>query len=348
MHAHPIRRLVAHDSTQTGASCAGRDKRIAVQLALALADLAIQMWGTWESPAEDLIVMFGSDASTIIGLLEFLKVLPEEIGNPLLCLTHADREFVALRLGQNCVSVLPFLQSCAETYTRESAIIERTFACLESWLRFGGEVTVPIVDSPLLPACFDALVSNDVMLRDVACDAIVSAVYLGRDVEHHPGLRDIVVDRSLLLRATFAAAAAEDDYSLAQSVTRVLVEVAEALVDPNLVMGQPTAQQMAAIEAMGEVAQYDDADTVQLTFGFWYRFSTEIYDAQRPMTADESDAFLEPFRPFFRALYGCLLRLVRCEAEIEAMLGRDEELSDFRERAADLVIETRCVVYVCV
>jgi hypothetical protein len=274
-----------------------------VQLALALADLSIQMWSTWESPAEDLIVMFGGDASTMIGLLEFLKVLPEEIGNPLLCLTHADREHVALRLGQNCVSVLPFLQSCVENYPHDAAIIERTFAVLESWLRFGGEVTVPIVDSPLLLACFDALVSADVMLRDVACEAIVSAIFLGRDTEHHPGLSEIVVERSLLLRPTFAAAASEDDYSLAQSVTRVLVEVAEALVDPNLVMGQPTPQQMSAIEAMGEVAQYDDAETVQLTFGFWYRFSTEIYDAQRPMTEDEADAFLEPFRPFFRELY---------------------------------------------
>lgn len=42
--------------------------------------------------------------------------------------------------------------------------------------------------------------------------------------------------------------------------------------------------------------------------------------------------------------YECLLRLVRCEAEIEAILDRDEELSDFRERAADLVVETQFIL----
>jgi hypothetical protein len=42
--------------------------------------------------------------------------------------------------------------------------------------------------------------------------------------------------------------------------------------------------------------------------------------------------------------YGCLLRLVRCEPEIEAVLDKDEELSDFRERAADLIVETSFIL----
>lgn len=275
-----------------------------MQLALALADLAIQMWQVWEAPTEDLIGMFGSKPDTVIGLLEFLKVMPEEIGNPMLCLTHADREIVATRLGQNCVSVIPFLENCIEVYGHESSIVERTFACLDSWLRFGGQVTITFAHSPLLTACFEAVVAPDPILRDCACEAIVSALYLGRDSEHHPDLTPNLIGPSLALRPTFAAAAAENDFGLAQSVARVLVEVAEALVDPSLVTGSPTQEQMAAIEAIAEVAHYDDSDTVHLTFGFWYRFATEIYETSRRIQAAEDlDMFMDQFRSFFRDLY---------------------------------------------
>mmetsp|Transcript_24905 Transcript_24905/g.64871 ORF Transcript_24905/g.64871 Transcript_24905/m.64871 type:complete len:944 (-) Transcript_24905:110-2941(-) len=324
----------------------GRSRNIAVQLALAIADLAIQMWEVWTSPAEDMIENFGSekDLTVMVGLLEFLTVLPEEIGNPLLVLTHDDRNRVADQYGQNSVSVLPFLEHCLEEYSGESVIVERMFACLASWLKFGGKVTVPFLHSPLLPVCFEAALSPETEIRDGAIEAICSAIYLGKAREFHPGLLDQVVERSFGLREEFQAAAAADDFALAQSLARVLVESAESIVDPGLVIGETTPQHIAAIEAMGEVANYDDVDTVVLTFGFWYRFATEIYDAQLRMNNAEADAFKDQFRPFFSNLYLCLHRLVRCEEEIGAVLEREEELSDFRERVADLVRETSFII----
>lgn len=260
------------------------------------------MWEVWESPAEDLIAMFGQTPETVVGLLEFLKILPEEIGNPLLCLTHADRGEVASRYGQNCVSVIPFLESCIERYSGDSSIVERTFACLDSWLRFGGEVTIAFAHSPLLGACFEAVVEPDPTLRECACEAIVSAVYLGKS-RHHPDLNPALVPRALELQPMFADAAAANDFGLAQSIARVLVEISESLVDPSLVTGDPSSEQLAAIEAMCTVASYDDTDTVLLTFGFWYSFATLIWDISTHIQdPDERDRFKDQFREYFKLL----------------------------------------------
>ena len=48
------------------------------QLALALADLALQMQ-TWTSVVSDLIGRFSGDMATVPALLDVLIVLPEEV-----------------------------------------------------------------------------------------------------------------------------------------------------------------------------------------------------------------------------------------------------------------------------
>lgn len=54
---------------------------ILVQVCLALADLAVQMV-EWEHVVHGLIEDLGKDVTMVPALLEFLRVLPEEVGNP--------------------------------------------------------------------------------------------------------------------------------------------------------------------------------------------------------------------------------------------------------------------------
>ena len=49
-----------------------------IQLALALADLALQMQ-SWTTVVSDLIGRFSSDMATVPALLDVLIVLPEEV-----------------------------------------------------------------------------------------------------------------------------------------------------------------------------------------------------------------------------------------------------------------------------
>lgn len=53
-------------------------RRIIVQLCLALSCFALQVQ-QWDKPVQDMIERFGKDPATVPVLLEFLKVLPEEI-----------------------------------------------------------------------------------------------------------------------------------------------------------------------------------------------------------------------------------------------------------------------------
>jgi transportin-3 len=54
---------------------------ILVQVCLSLADLAVQMM-EWDQVVQGMIDQFGKDVGMVPALLEFLRVLPEEAGNP--------------------------------------------------------------------------------------------------------------------------------------------------------------------------------------------------------------------------------------------------------------------------
>lgn len=86
---------------------ASRQKAIAVQLCLALADLAIQM-PEWKTAVQDMVNKFGSSPETAACLLEFLTILPEEIeGNSRLPLTVCPNTKLAF-CGQMKINANPF------------------------------------------------------------------------------------------------------------------------------------------------------------------------------------------------------------------------------------------------
>lgn len=59
---------------------------VLVQVCLALADLAVQMM-EWDHVVSGLIGELGKDVQMVPALLEFLRVLPEEAGNPKISIT---------------------------------------------------------------------------------------------------------------------------------------------------------------------------------------------------------------------------------------------------------------------
>jgi transportin-3 len=59
---------------------------ILVQVCLALADLAVQMM-EWTDVVHGLVEEFGKDVFMVPALLEFLRVLPEEVANPKITIT---------------------------------------------------------------------------------------------------------------------------------------------------------------------------------------------------------------------------------------------------------------------
>ena len=117
------------------------------QLALALADLALQMQ-SWTSVVSDLIGRFSSDMSTVPALLDVLIVLPEEVTSYLLCfsiilscliplrmcvqinnrslhLGHNRRKELKKLLGGDCLTVLQLLVACLQSFANNPDILTR-------------------------------------------------------------------------------------------------------------------------------------------------------------------------------------------------------------------------------
>jgi transportin-3 len=64
---------------------------ILIQVCLALADLAVQMM-SWTNVVHGLIADYGQDVAMVPALLEFLRVLPEEAGNPKIVVASDEME----------------------------------------------------------------------------------------------------------------------------------------------------------------------------------------------------------------------------------------------------------------
>lgn len=121
---------------------------IIFQLALALADLALQMQ-SWTTVVTDLIGRFSSDLSTIPVLLDILIVLPEEVCEREICQSEGCTELFisslsisqinnrSLHLGQNrrrelkkflgsdCLTVLQLLVACLSSCSNSFEILTR-------------------------------------------------------------------------------------------------------------------------------------------------------------------------------------------------------------------------------
>jgi len=76
------------------------NRPILIQVCLALADLAVQMM-EWTDVVHGLIEEFGKEVEMVPALLDFLRVLPEEVANPKITITvssSSDAPFVVGRV----------------------------------------------------------------------------------------------------------------------------------------------------------------------------------------------------------------------------------------------------------
>ncbi|KAJ8604935.1 hypothetical protein MRB53_041611 [Persea americana] len=224
------------------ASFSNGPKPIRVQLCVCLANLAIQML-EWKDVLPHIVSTLGSDAQGIPCMLDFLRVLPEEVtqGRKI----NLSEDDLLMRtdelLVENATQVLALLIQ----YTKSSGRILRHLApstngsigaaarnpqmleCLTSWLR-----EIPMADviaSPLL-------------------DTVVAA--LADDT-------------------TFDAAVASDekDSEVLKGITRVLAEAGEAWV---VLMARMPEQFRPLTESILECAARDqELDAISLTFNFW-------------------------------------------------------------------------------
>lgn len=239
-------------------------KPIRTQLCVCLAILAIQMT-SWKDVVPTVVSTLGSDAESHACILDFLKVLPEEVteGRKINLTEEELQQRTQELLGDNAGLVLQLLVSYAQS-SESAATNPQLLDVITSWLR---EIPVAdVVNSPLLDIVFSALDTERSF--EAAAECLCAIFKETRDVDECLPTIQILLPRVVALRPRISQAAEQEDAELFKGFTRIFAEAGEAWV--VLIAREPIGFR-PLVEAVLECAARDtDRDAIGLTFIFWY------------------------------------------------------------------------------
>ncbi|KAH8656202.1 armadillo-type protein [Tricladium varicosporioides] len=237
---------------------------IRIQLCVCLAILAIQMTG-WKDVVPMVVSSLGNNAESHACILDFLKVLPEEVteGRKINLTEDELQQRTQELLGDNAGQVVQLLISYAQS-SETAATNPQLLEVITSWLR---EVPVAdVVNSPLLNVIFSALDADRSF--DAATDCLVSIFKETREVDAYLPTIQVLLPRVVALKPRIRQAAEQEDAELYKGITRIFAEAGEAWV--VLIAREPIAFR-PLVEGVLECAALDmDRDAIALTFIFWY------------------------------------------------------------------------------
>lgn len=232
------------------------------QLVIALSNLALQ-YLQWKTVIPDMVNSLGSNQETIPALLEFLKVLPEELATSRK-LPITDEEYNVRThelLVQNAERVLDLLLEFVNS-AQFGALRSLVFQCFNSWLR---EIdAVKVVNSPLLDMIFQAL--NDAETFDPAIECLCSMIRETREFEEYMPVIKALYPRVISLRPKITEC--KNDPDAYSGYTRLFAEAGESW---HMLIARAPKEFRGLVEAIAECTAFDeDLDVVKYTFYFWY------------------------------------------------------------------------------
>ncbi|KAI4176745.1 MAG: hypothetical protein LQ343_000838 [Gyalolechia ehrenbergii] len=255
---------------------------IRTQLCVCLANLAVQML-EWKEVLGQVGSTLGSSAGDCI--LEFLKILPEEVTEGRkISLTEEELMTRTKELLQdNAAQVMGLLIQYSRSSTT-AASNPRLFECVSSWLR---EIpAADVVNSFLFDALINALSNEDSF--DAAVDCLCTILRDTREVDESVEIIRAIYPRIVSLQPKIAQFAQSEDLEIYKGLTRIFAEAGEAWV---VMIARFPADFRSLIESILECCGRDrDRDAIALTFLFWYEFkqiiTLEIYKEARDQYAE--------------------------------------------------------------
>ncbi|TVY54947.1 Uncharacterized protein LCER1_G002268 [Lachnellula cervina] len=237
---------------------------IRIQLCVCLAILAIQMTG-WKDVVPLVVSTLGNNADSYACILDFLKVLPEEVteGRKINLTEDELHQRTQELLGDNALIVVQLLISYAQS-SATAATNPQLLEVVTSWLR---EVPVAdVVNSPLLDVVLSALDSERSF--DTATDCLCAIFRETRDVDEYLPTIQILLPRVIALQPRIRQAAEQEDTEIFKGITRIFAEAGESWV---VLIAREPAVFRPLVSAVLECAALDmDRDAIGLTFLFWY------------------------------------------------------------------------------
>ncbi|EGD78165.1 hypothetical protein PTSG_09041 [Salpingoeca rosetta] len=302
--------------------------RIVVQLAVALADLAIYV-EDWEDPVSDVMAALnGADEQG--ALLEYLTALPQEVGNMRIKVKRERRKEVDHRLGFFGAPVYEFLTNRLQATQGDASAFDDAMKCLDSWLEVGGESAHAFADSPLFDAALSGLLNIE---TSRSCANVLDSAMGLISFAQHEDLKAKMIAAMTQLRDAMLREDVEAEIKM--DIAWLTASLGQAIVYD---ITQQTSQEAVDVTSLlVGYASHPDADVVLRTVSFWYDLAEVIYDMNQQHTT-------ETFAPVYLELYKNIFNISLCPADLDAPLPSKHELADRRFVIADIFKETSHVV----
>lgn len=244
----------------------GHSQRIIrTQLCVALSQLALQ-YLSWSTAMTEVMSRLSQDESLIACLLDFLKILPEELSD-VKRTSLTDDEFNARTqelITSNVEQVLMILKKLAES-SNSKDFNTLILNCLNSWIKECPIENILQINS-LTNLIFQSLTDDQTFDQSIEC--LCTIMRETRDIENHE-LIDALYQQLLQLN-TYMTSNKEklEDPETFSGLTRLYVEAGEAwhvLIVKNPKHFKPL------VMILLECCKYEeDLDVVKYTFYFWY------------------------------------------------------------------------------
>lgn len=239
-----------------------QDRLIRTQLSIALSLLALQDLA-WTDATESIIEQLSSP-DLVLCLLDFLKILPEELSD-VKRTTLTDEEFndrTAELIETKVERVLLILKNLSET-TPDSLMKSAILDCLNSWIKEFPIAKLLMIDS-LTNLVFQSLLVANSFEKAIEC--LVTILRETRDIN------DLQLINALFQQVvkinTFMPKEMLEDPEVVDGLARLYSEAGESW---HVLIAKDPTHFMPLVDLILECCSYkDDLDVVKYTFYFWH------------------------------------------------------------------------------
>ncbi|KAJ3040360.1 Nuclear import receptor [Rhizophlyctis rosea] len=300
-------------------------KKMIIQLALSLADLAIQVH-EWQTPVQQLVQAFGKDPEMVACLLEFLAVLPEEIMyNRKIKL---EREELIARadvlLTQTADEICALLVQYLQVAGKNPDIVEGVLRTFRSWLKSKDMKIQTVIGTPVVDFAFNGL--NDDSLSDYAVDVVIALISRSANKPV-----DQALVRGLYARIVTIANLLDterDDFDKMRGLTNIFAEAGEMWV--GLIVADPQGFSVV-VEGMLKCAACEELEVVKETFQFWFLLADEI------VLPDKQAARAACLDVFARVL-DVMMKHLQYPTDLNSLTASErDDFRDFRHQMGDVL-----------
>ncbi|XP_013855080.1 transportin-3 isoform X2 [Austrofundulus limnaeus] len=304
---------------------------IVTQLALAIADLALQM-ASWKGCVHTLIEKYNNDISSMPFLIEILTVLPEEVHSRSLRIGANRRTEIIEDLAFYSTTLVTLLTSCVEKTGTDEKMLIKVFRCLGSWFNLGVLDSNFMASNQLLMVLFQILQRDETStnLHEAASDCVCSALYAIENVDTNIPLALQLFQGVLTLETAYHMAVAREDLDKVLNYCRIFTELCETFLETTVRSPGQGMGDLRTLELLLICAGHPQYEVVEISFNFWYRLGEHLYKI--------NDANLHSiFRPYIQRLLHCLARHCQLDTDHEGIPEETDDFGEFRMRVSDLV-----------